>query len=253
MIRIHKRTAVPTALARRGGVATAALVRKAQAGAVDFTFRSSLYGHATVKEALFEAQHDKCAFCESKIRDVAYGDVEHFRPKAAVEVGGALVKPGYFWLAYEWDNLYVSCQICNQQHKRNAFPVAGPRATRQNPDLRAEQAVFIDPGHEEPSDHIEFIDSAAHGRTARGQATVGALGLNRSPLDDSRRTLIKLHRALLDALEPLMDRNDAIARNATQAILDNLCAAMQDDAEYAAMSRCLIRAHPLAARILAAC
>ena len=33
-----------------------------------------------------------------------------------------------------------------------------------------------------------------------------------------------------------------------------LCAlAMRDDAEYAAMSRCLIRAHPLAPRILAAC
>jgi hypothetical protein len=49
-----------------------------------FDFDGTLYGAVSVKKALRKAQHDKCAFCESKIAHVAYGDVEHFRPKAGV-------------------------------------------------------------------------------------------------------------------------------------------------------------------------
>ncbi len=220
---------------------------------MDFKFRSSLYGHPTVRAALLRAQHDKCAFCESKVAHIAPGDVEHFRPKAAVEVGGTLVRPGYFWLAYDWDNLYASCPLCNQRHKRNAFPVMGTRASVAAPNLSAERSIFIDPGQEDPTAHIEFIDSVAHGKTARGQETIQALGLNRDALDDKRRTLVKLHRALLEALESLIDRRDVQAKAATQAVLERLCAAMRDDAEYAAMNRSLIRAHPLAPRIEAAC
>ncbi len=42
----------------------------------------------------------KCAYCESATSTVAYGDVEHFRPKSV-----------YCWLAYCYDNFSYSCQI----------------------------------------------------------------------------------------------------------------------------------------------
>ena len=55
----------------------------------------------SVKDALREAQHGKCAFCESKISHIAHGDVEHFRPKAGYRQNpeDPLVQPGYYWLS----------------------------------------------------------------------------------------------------------------------------------------------------------
>ena len=54
----------------------------------------------------------KCAYCESPTDTVAHGDVEHFRPKSK-----------YWWLAYCYDNYVYACQICNQVHKGDKFPI----------------------------------------------------------------------------------------------------------------------------------
>ncbi len=43
---------------------------------------------------------------------VAYGDVEHYRPKST-----------YWWLAYNYENYLASCQLCNQKFKKAEFPV----------------------------------------------------------------------------------------------------------------------------------
>ena len=67
-----------------------------------FDFKSSIYGHQSVKTALLSMQHDKCCFCESKVTAISYGDVEHYRPKAAYKQNKSdkLSETGYYWLAY---------------------------------------------------------------------------------------------------------------------------------------------------------
>jgi hypothetical protein len=61
----------------------------------------------------------KCAFCETSISN-HYGDVEHYRPKGGVQnqrrqwvrvrIKSRTIKhPGYFWLAYDWQNLMPAC------------------------------------------------------------------------------------------------------------------------------------------------
>jgi hypothetical protein len=67
-------------------------------------------------------------------------DTEHFRPKSRVRIvlddesseiikvvdeeGEAITHPGYFWLAYHWQNLLPSCQFCNAAGgKLDVFPV----------------------------------------------------------------------------------------------------------------------------------
>lgn len=57
---------------------------------------------------------EKCAYCEAPTSIVAYGDVEHFRPKSI-----------YWWLAVCVDNYVYSCQLCNQKYKSDNFPIAG--------------------------------------------------------------------------------------------------------------------------------
>jgi len=69
-----------------------------------------------VKDQLLLETHDKCAYCETPTSVVAYGDVEHFRPKST-----------YWWLAYCYDNYAASCTLCNQKYKKAAFPILKSR------------------------------------------------------------------------------------------------------------------------------
>lgn len=62
------------------------------------------------KAQLLAESHNKCAYCETPTRVVAYGDVEHFRPKSV-----------YWWLAYSYENYLPSCGACNQEYKKDFF------------------------------------------------------------------------------------------------------------------------------------
>ena len=88
-----------------------------------FEFDGDVYGPKELKEQLKLEQYNKCCFCENKdFDDIAHGDVEHYRPKSAYSKGEkskTLERPGYYWMAYEWENLFYCCQICNQSFKKN--------------------------------------------------------------------------------------------------------------------------------------
>lgn len=68
------------------------------------------------KEQLFAETGGKCAYCEAPVSGVAFGDVEHYRPKST-----------YWWLVYCYDNYLASCQICNQRFKKDSFPIQGQK------------------------------------------------------------------------------------------------------------------------------
>ncbi|WP_422860653.1 hypothetical protein ACOKFD_07430 [Flagellimonas sp. S174] len=73
----------------------------------------SAYKHKDVRDSLVEMFHGKCAYCESKITAIYNGDIEHFRPKGEIQNVNPS-KPGYFWLASDWENLLFACPFCNQ-------------------------------------------------------------------------------------------------------------------------------------------
>ena len=70
------------------------------------------------KPQLRQESHLKCAYCDAPAASVAHCDVEHYRPKGI-----------YWWLALCYDNYLYACQICNQVHKGDRFPVGQPRLT----------------------------------------------------------------------------------------------------------------------------
>lgn len=129
MIRLQRPAPAPAVLRTRGpGRAQAHHVERL-AGTVRLEFDARLYGHRTVKVALLARQHGKCAYCERPLLDSRDADVEHFRPKGGFcqrDPADTPEQPGYYWLAYAWENLLVSCKGCNQTHKRSFFPLASP-------------------------------------------------------------------------------------------------------------------------------
>ena len=78
-------------------------------------FSSAVYGHDEVRKALEALFGRKCAYCEISIARMDW-DIEHFRPKGRIAEREE-DHPGYYWLAYTWENLFPSCTWCNQHRK----------------------------------------------------------------------------------------------------------------------------------------
>jgi uncharacterized protein (TIGR02646 family) len=156
------------------------------------SFNESVY--QKYKEFFMDAAfHGKCGYCECHIKDFQRGDVEHFRPKAPAtnekdeEVINHL---GYHWLAYDWQNLLISCQICNQISKRgdqrigkgSRFPVMGAHA-HTSETLDQEKPLLINPTSSLPEDHPSkhfFMnpDGLLQGQTDRGKMCIKVFDLN---------------------------------------------------------------------------
>jgi len=241
MIKIDRPDQPPAVLGTRGLPQTQADCRAYEAaprryrnGDLTFSANGNIYGHETVKTALLAAQHKKCCYCERKIRASDYGAVEHFRPKGGFrqDEASAEEKPGYFWLAYTWSNLLVSCSICNTSWKQTYFPLRDParRARSHKARIRGEQPLLVDPAQEDPRDHIRYNGDAPYALTDRGQATIDRLGLRRGDLREERQTLLSTLtqlRAVVVALGP-----DALESQQATAHMQTLA---QRSGEFSAM------------------
>lgn len=211
-----------------------------QNGTEKFDFNSDFYAHDEIKKRLIDLQHGKCCFCESKITHIAYGDVEHFRPKKGYRQnrGDTLEYPAYFWLAYDWDNLFFSCELCNQRHKENLFPLINPasRATNPNQDWRNEEPLFIHPDFDDPEDHITFQEAFIKAMSIRGQETILNLGLNRDELLEYRNEAFDEVQSLIKVYQmvPELEPHKTDAKN---FLLKRLPLYMADSHQYSAMFR----------------
>lgn len=170
----------------------------------------------------------KCAWCE-RIRDVSRElDVEHYRPKVKVtrwDGDPALVSdkppkevdlgPGYWWLGFSWENYSLACKACNQEWKRNLFPVREPRPACVEGVEATEQPLLLDPSKPfKISDHFRWTEGATmEGVSLEGHATIITCGLNRGTLVAERVKLVTVVKDVLSDLRSGLRRRDTAARN----------------------------------------
>jgi uncharacterized protein (TIGR02646 family) len=149
--------------------------------------------------------HCKCAYCERYL-DAQHGDVEHFRPKGEVtdEFGKNINHPGYYWLAYDWRNLLISCVSCNQKFKRNQFPVVDSKHAKTSAELVNEKPLLINPtsdnDEDDPAKHlaIDISTGLIIPLTDRGRMCIQVYGLNISDLlRDNRKKACSDVKALI--------------------------------------------------------
>ena len=202
-----------------------------------------------MKDTLIEIQGYKCCFCESKIGHIDDGDVEHYRPKAGwVQNEEVINKPGYYWLAYEWDNLLLSCGKCNQRFKKNYFPlINNERALSHHDSVAVEEPVFIHPGKEDAEAFITFkeeIPVEVQGNV-RGFVTIQKLGLDRSWLNEQRREKLDLVRDIYDLAKGYPDTYPELKKEANEKIQKYYNRSQLDTTEYASMLRSFFRANPI--------
>jgi len=219
-----------------------------------------VYGADEVRAALEKLFHGKCAYCETNITAGFSWRVEHFRPKGRVYERKD--HPGYYWLTYEWNNLYPSCELCNErrrdkplyddprespaQGKADHFPLLDETTRvmappRNKAAIYREHTLLIDPCYDEPEDYLTFgVDGqpASVDRNPYGESTITVLNLRRKRLRNRRLKLIKLVCRMMEEV-----RSHESAGRAQEAACwkEALEVLSSDDQEYAGVVRAIIR------------
>jgi len=245
VIRYDKSEPVPSSL-RRGVAANAANCESYDAdpaayrsGAARFEITSAIYGTKVVKRRLKRDQHGKCGFCEAIFDANVAGDVEHYRPKGAVEAQGDRIYPGYYWLGYAWTNLSYACPDCNEYRKRDRFPLFDEeaRALDHHGDIAAEQPFLLDPyGARDPRAHIAFRGEAPIGLTPEGKTTIDLLALGRTTLARDRLHHLRLLTSLRESIGLLEHDARPEAIEYVERARSELAAAVQPEARFSAAS-----------------
>lgn len=156
------------------------------------------YKGKDVKRQLMLDQYGKCVYFECRLNG-DYGHVDHYRPKAGYTVppSNVLKTPGYYWLAYEWSNLFLSCSTCNTSYKQNHFALEDEsQRDIANQNISKEVPLLINPYEEDPKLHLKFhqyilapilIDGK---ESKKGRYTIDVLQLNtRTSLVEYRRDI----------------------------------------------------------------
>lgn len=229
------------------------------------------YQGAGVREALTEAFHGKCAYCETYYAAAQPADIEHFRPKGGVTtVGSTPQPPGYWWLASDWTNLLPSCIDCNRPRKQdfpagipttagkaNRFPLGSERTRAVTPGgEKKERPLLLHPYKDHPEEFLRFVAgtgsirdgeveavrSPAGRRNRRGQASIEVYALNRLGLIEKRRAVLHRLLAHLRAAQGFRDAavrhpDDPALREAFAAAVADIARYTAPDQEYSAMCR----------------
>ena len=205
MVKITKKKPdTPQSLLTTGAAEITVLKKMTKAKLLAYKYKSSLYGSPAVKDKLKSLQNDKCCFCEATVSHVSHGDVEHYRPKAGwiQKEKDKLTKPGYYWVAYDFTNLFLSCQICNQKFKRNYFPLANPakRAKNHKQKISGEKPLIIDPGKDDPTKFLSFNKEVIVpiNNNTKGLETIKRTGLNRREILKNRFEYLETFSILAD-------------------------------------------------------
>ena len=126
------------------------------------------YNHQHVKAAVILETAGKCVYCESKIRHVDDGDIEHIAPKTP-----------HPERSFDWENLTLACTICNRY--KSDYTV-----TPETPE------ELINPYVDDPVDHFLFHREILTPvpESLRAHKTEEIIRLNRNALIEKRREKI---------------------------------------------------------------
>lgn len=211
----------PSRLKTKGKKAIQSICNDYDSGKRTFDFDKTIYNNSSVKKLLKEDQNEKCCYCENKFTESSSGDVEHYRPKNYYQQkkSDTPSELGYYWLVYDWNNLFFSCEICNRLFKKNLFPLknSNKRAKKHNDKISLEKPLIINPYEEDPKKYISFRAENVYAKedNMKGKKTIEVIGLNRNSLSENRLNLLKMAKILYKLSK---DPNNSTNKEAKQLL-----------------------------------
>ena len=128
---------------------------------VDYLKRANIWRE--FKPVLEKYYGKKCWYSECDLTG-SFGDVDHFRPKSkSTNMDGTVIlEEGYWWLAYDYTNYRLSCEVCNRSYekggKNDRFPLKDGTIPAQVP-LKNDTPVLLDPCNKEDTELIDCDES----------------------------------------------------------------------------------------------
>ncbi|MGI0116768.1 hypothetical protein [Zooshikella sp. RANM57] len=148
-------------------------------------FDSSLYACDELVQSCQALTEGNCAYCETPLMVSGNGIVSHHRPvwgycqtvlphrkqephKCTEQQSIQLIRPGFYWLAYEQSNLMYTCIECSHYYKGIQYPLLENKkkqssdeklssyAYNEGFDKRDSQSLLVNPYHDNPRDWIRF-------------------------------------------------------------------------------------------------
>ena len=199
----------PRILERNGDDWARIIRNKLSAGEELTQTEKTRYSHREIKEALVSETHGKCAYCESVVLHVDFGDIEHIAPKILHPEG---------WV--DWNNLAFACRKCNRA--KGTFD-----ATTLN---------FVDPYCCDPEQRFMWSGAFIWGlpTDAAARATARLLELNRPALVEKRREKLE---ALMTLAVSIAGIEDPTTR---EVLLMDFEKETASNKEYAAVARSVL-------------
>lgn len=134
------------------------------------------YGHQEVKQILVLEAYGKCGYCESAVRHVSPGTIDHILPKSE--------RPD---LVVEWSNLVLACPTCNT-NKGDYYSTTDP---------------LLNPTCDQPEVHLRWCGPYVmkKGPASKGYLTIKIVDLDRVDLVIKRKVAIDKVNLLLTEWE----------------------------------------------------
>jgi len=145
---------------------------------------------ARILEALDLAWAGRCAFCGTG----GGLDIHRFRPEQdAVAEDGGTSRRHYWWLAYEWNNLYPACTHCREAQGAK-FPTEEDRVRAGTTERlnERERPLLLDPCDDDPEALLIYSEEGeVASEDHRALVTVETFDLNRPELVLERKQTIQ--------------------------------------------------------------
>lgn len=241
-------------------LADAKVVSTALAGAANEAERNAiieanqrLWRDARIRDWLLGLFHDKCWYSEAQEAVSAY-HVDHYRPKGQVtDVGRVGAEPGYWWLAFEWQNYRICGQLINVK-KNDVFPlVSGHRASPDiSGSLKLEAPALLDPttddarlvSFEMDEDGCRAVPSVGVDEEDRARVitTIDVIGLNRlDRLNRKRADVWEACREKLVSYEAASSEPPALKRLQRALAISDLKKRVSYESELSSVAEACIR------------
>ncbi len=195
--------------------------------------RSAVWALASA--ALAKASESKCWYCEKR-EDRSDKPVDHFRPKGRVH--GANGHPGYWWKAFDWRNLRLSCTYCNSRRrdvetghiggKQDYFPVIEPPPRQHAEGDPEDRPELLDPLVDEDTKQLTFLtngfpapanEDVTSESNARARCSIKLYHLDHSSLVRERKQIAMDIRELVKEGQKAVANGDREARSRVKKAL----------------------------------
>ena len=142
---------------------------------------NSKYGHHEIKTALFTMGHNKCYYCEGLLKGTI-NEIDHF-----IEISENKN------FAFEWENLFLSCDNCNKKIPNRSISVNDVL----NPCIDADNEI---------EQHISFDNEQITFQTDKGAQTVKKFRLSTERQDYLRMKQLQIFTEKLISIINAMNR-----------------------------------------------